>query len=68
MKFDSKEICITKGLAKDYRVSICFNGEFHQARLVHPPSPMWNEVGIGKTEEDAVNALLNKINKDSSAA
>lgn len=68
MIFESKEICITKGVDEDHTVSVCFNGEFYQARVIHPPTPIWNEVGIGKTEQEAIAVLMAKLDRSQSAA
>lgn len=61
MDFVEKEVCLTHSLSGDYTASVCFNGEFYQARIVHPPTPNWNQIGIGRTEREALDALMAKI-------
>jgi hypothetical protein len=62
MKFESKDICLTHNNEK-YTVSVCFNGEFYQARVIHPPMPQWSEIGIGNTEDEAITVLMAKLER-----
>lgn len=68
MIFNSKEICITNGVDENHIVSVCFNGEFYQARVIHPPTPIWNVIGIGKTEQEAIAILMAKLDRALSVA
>lgn len=60
MEFHSKEVCMVHG-QDQYTLSVCFNGTFYQARVINPPSPMWREVGIGTTENEAITFLMTKL-------
>lgn len=62
MDFEAKEVCITQD-AIDYKISVCFNGEFYHARIINPPSPDWALSGLGQTENEAVNDLMLKVNQ-----
>lgn len=62
MNFNIQEICF-KSEGDDYTALVCFNGEFYQARIIEPPTPQWAEIGIGKTSDEAVSNLMDKIKK-----
>jgi hypothetical protein len=60
INFNAKEVCMVQD-NQQYKISVCFNGEFYQTHVLHPPSPMWNLIGIGKTETEAINNLMDKL-------
>ena len=66
MIFESKELVLSQD-SREYRISMCFNGEFYQARIIHPPTPIWNEIGIGYSEADAIGVLMSKLQRTQAA-